>query len=177
MTRPEDISSANNERLKITHEDGTPTLGSFLVALRKQYAQRYQDQLLPTKIAAISVAEALSKEEYGMTSGSLSLLEQSKTLPRSPRRLISALGKIFELNSGEMWTLVQSYRYDRDTQIFGEQVANRFRPLGLTDAYNALLRGERLPEVEDPQIRQAMESLKEESATDRDRRYSSTQEA
>lgn len=105
-------------------------LGKLLVYLRHTYFDRIAgaDSDRPrSDLKAAAVVDYLRKHRYSMTSGSYSMLEQGKTLPRNPEQFLSIISKCFQIDrSSKYWVLLRrQYVYDHTVRFVGKEYADQ----------------------------------------------------
>lgn len=103
-------------------------LGDLLVYLRQTYVDRISggDPDRPhSELKAAAVVEYLRKHDYSMTSGSYSMLERGKTLPRNPEQFLDIISKCFRIDrSSKYWVLLRrQYVYDHTLRFVGKEFA------------------------------------------------------
>lgn len=106
-------------------------LGDLLLYLRKTYGERTgQDPAdsLRVTVHASAVIECLNRSKYSMTSGSFSLLEQGKTLPKDPERFLDVIGRCMKIDrSSKYWYLLRyQYVYDVARRTLGPEFADKY---------------------------------------------------
>lgn len=110
-------------------EDFT-NLGELLVYLRLTYFDRISggDPDRPrSELKAAAVVEYLRTNGYSMTSGSYSMLEKGKTLPRNPEHFLKVISKCFKVDqSSKYWLLLRrQYVYDHTVRFVGKEFADQ----------------------------------------------------
>jgi hypothetical protein len=128
-------------------------LGELLVYLRETYFDRISggDPDRPrSDLKAAAVVDYLRKHNYSMTSGSYSMLEQGKTLPRNPEQFLDIISKCFRIDrSSKYWVLLRrQYIYDHTVRFVGKEYADQAVAHG--SALLRSLRGE--PSDTDPSL-------------------------
>lgn len=114
-------------------EEDFESLGELLVYLRQTYGERIQHNgaFLPhITLAAQSVATFLNDHDYSMTSGSYSLLEQGKTLPKNPERFLDTISTCLAVPpSSKYWPLLRfQYMYDHARRYVNKEFAEEHCP-------------------------------------------------
>ncbi len=109
-------------------------LGALLVYLRETYGIRtgYASHGPAFNITALAVAEKLSSYGYPMTSGSYSLLENGRSLPKDPERFFDAICKVLAVDkSSKYWVLLRfQYLFDHARLMVGDEFAVEHCPHG-----------------------------------------------
>lgn len=110
-------------------------LGDLLVYLRQTYSERSAPQGVDRpriELRAAAVVEYLRKHGYSMTSGSYSLLEQGKTLPRNPERFLDIISACLIANPHSKYHLLlrRQYIYDHAARFVGKPYADQMIPHG-----------------------------------------------
>jgi hypothetical protein len=128
-------------------------LGELLLYLRVTYFDRISggDPDRPrSDLKAAAVVDYLRKHNYSMTSGSYSMLEQGKTLPRNPEQFLDIISKCFRIDRfSKYWVLLRrQYVYDHTVRFVGREYADQTVVHG--SALLRSLRGE--PSGTDPSL-------------------------
>lgn len=105
-------------------------LGELLVYLRLTYFERVSDGTRDrprSDLKAAAVVEYLRRHNYSMTSGSYSLLEQGKTLPRNPEEFLAVISECLGVErTSKYWMLLRrQYIYDHTVRYVGKEYADR----------------------------------------------------
>lgn len=111
-------------------EEDFENLGKLLVYLRHTYFDRISDgdpDRPRADLKAAAVVDYLRKHKYSMTSGSYSMLEQGKTLPRNPEQFLRIISKCFGIEpSSKYWVLLRrQYVYDHTVRFVGKEFADQ----------------------------------------------------
>lgn len=148
----------------VYHPDGTPAFGTIVDVLRIQFSKR----IAPPELGRvrISIPDLGIAEGLGLSSGSYSLLKRNITVPegKDANDYIGRLGCLLDLNSGEMQLLLDSHIVD---MAIKRKVCNIAELIIQTEkiknAFNILLSGERLPELENSAARASFEQKKNQA--------------
>jgi hypothetical protein len=127
-----ELSGAQPPASKVVFDDDSvgdedfESLGALLVYLRSTFFERVQSStagLAHPTLTAQAVADCLSAHRYSMTSGSYSLLEQGKTLPKNPELFMESICKCLGVSaSSKYWLLLPNqYMYDHARRYLGAQ--------------------------------------------------------
>ncbi len=105
-------------------------LGELLVYLRESYFKRMSDGTRDrprSDLKAAAVVEYLRDHGYSMTSGSYSLLEQGKTLPRNPEQFLAVISECLGVEqTSKYWMLLRrQYIYDHTVRYVGKEYADQ----------------------------------------------------
>lgn len=111
-------------------EEDFHNLGELLVYLRETYFDRLsggEPDRPRSELKAAAVVDYLRKHGYSMTSGSYSLLEQGKTLPRNPEQFLAIVSKCLHVDrTSKYWMLLRrQYVYDHTARFVGKEYADR----------------------------------------------------
>lgn len=109
-------------------QENFESLGALLIYLRRRHEKRMalaSPGIVEPRVTAASVVKALNENNYPMTSGSYSLLEQGKTLPRSPNAFIEAIARSLGVEPTSKYSMLLrwQYLYDHALRYFGADVA------------------------------------------------------
>lgn len=129
------LAEAETGRYMDAGEENFESLGELLVYLRQTYGERFQrtgSSLPHITLAAQSVAAFLNEHDYSMTSGSYSLLEQGKTLPKNPERFLDVISTCLAVSpSSKYWPLLRfQYMYDHARRYVSKEFAEAHFPHG-----------------------------------------------
>jgi hypothetical protein len=116
-------------------QDNFATFGDLLVYLRQTYGERVglnSTGLPRVTLTAQSVAACLKEHGYSMTSGSYSLLEQGKTLPKNPELFLEAVSNCLAVKTtSKYWSLLRfQYLFDHARRYMDEDFAMSHFPRG-----------------------------------------------
>ncbi len=110
-------------------------LGELLVYLRLTYGDRLQ-HVRPggprITLSAQAVADYLREHDYSMTSGSYSLLEQGKTLPKNPELFFEIISKGLAVEpTSKYWPLLRyQYLFDHARRYMDREFTEQHVPRG-----------------------------------------------
>ncbi|HKV84992.1 MAG TPA: hypothetical protein VJN88_10575 [Ktedonobacterales bacterium] len=111
------------------------SFGDLLLYLRQTYGERIRrtaPESPHVSLTALAVAEFLKEHGYSMTSGSYSLLEQGKTLPKNPEQFLDVISKCLGIDRlSKYWPLLRfQYLFDHARRYVDRDFAERHVPRG-----------------------------------------------
>lgn len=133
------VAGAQGEDVEPRYDDpgreDFDSLGDLLIYLRQTYGERIQHSgahFPHISLAQQSVAAFLDEHGYSMTSGSYSLLEQGKTLPKNPERFLDSVSTCLAITpASKYWPLLRfQYMYDHAHRYVSKEFAEAHFPRG-----------------------------------------------
>lgn len=111
------------------------SFGDLLLYLRQTYGERKR-RMAPesphVSLTALAVADFLKEHGYSMTSGSYSLLEQGKTLPKNPEQFLEVISTCLGIDRvSKYWPLLRfQYLFDHARRYVDRDFAECHVPRG-----------------------------------------------